>query len=193
MDIGRVIRTHRKTRGITIEGLASGSGVSRAMVSDIERGVKNPTIKVVSQIAAALDLSVSDLLDERSAEAASGLSILRAGERRVLVDPESGVERHVLAPTFQRHGIEVLWYTIPPEQSTGNFPPHQVGVEEHITVVQGRLHALLGLGNGKREVTLERGDSMAFQADLTHEFRNLSAEPCHYFLIIDASRAGTRR
>lgn len=187
MDIGQAIRARRHARGLTLEALAAGSGVSRAMVSDIERGVKNPTIKVVSQIAAALELSVSDLLEERSPEAARGLSIVRAGQRRVLVDPQSGVERHVLAPTFQRHGIEVLWYTIPPGQGTGAFPPHRPGVEEHITVVQGRLHGLLGT----REVTLEAGDSIAFRADLTHEFRNLDADPCHYFLVIDASRAGT--
>ncbi len=189
MDIGRAIRARRRARGLTLAALAMGSGVSRAMVSDIERGVKNPTIKVVSQIAAALDLSVSDLLEERPSAAAPGLSLVRAGERRVLVDPQSGVERHVLAPTFQRHGIEVLWYTIPPGRSTGVFPPHRVGVEEHLTVVRGRLHGLLGT----REVALEAGDALAFRADLTHEFRNLDAEPCHYFLIIDASRAETAR
>jgi len=189
MDIGQAIRVRRHVRGLTLEALAVGSGVSRAMVSDIERGVKNPTIKVISQIAAALDLSVSDLLEERPPEAPQGLSLVRAGERRVLVDPQSGVERHVLAPAFQRHGIEVLWYTIPPGRSTGTFPPHQAGVEEHITVVHGRLHAFLE----GREVTLEAGDSLAFRADLTHEFRNPDADPCHYFLIIDASRAGTPR
>jgi len=121
MDIGPVIRARRRARGLTLEALAAGSGVSRAMVSDIERGVKNPTIKVVSQIAAALDLSVSDLLEERLPAAAQGLSLVRVGERRVLVDPQSGVERHVLAPTFQRHGIEVLWYTIPPGACTASW------------------------------------------------------------------------
>ncbi len=151
--------------------------------------MKNPTIKIVSQIAAALDLSVSDLLEERSPGAARGLSLVRADERRVLVDPQSGVERHVLSPTFQRHGIEVLWYIIPPGESTGAFPPHQSRVEEHITVVHGRLHGLIGA----REVTLEAGDSLAFRANLAHEFRNLDADLCHYFLIIDASRAGTPR
>jgi len=187
MEIGPAIRARRRARSLTLEALAARSGVSRAMVSDIERGVKNPTIKVVSQIAAALDLSVSDLLEERRPEAARELSIVRAGERRVLVDPRSGVERHVLAPAFQRHGVEVLWYAIPPGQGTGAFPPHQLGVKEHLTVVSGRLHCLLG----HEEVTLEAGDSLSFRADLTHEFRGLGAEPCHYFLIIDASRAET--
>jgi len=189
MEIGPAIRGRRQACGLTLAALAAASGVSRAMLSDIERGVKSPTIRVVSQIAAALALPLSDLLEERSPEAAQGLSIVRVGERRVLVDPQSGVERHVLAPTFLRHGIEVLWYTIPPGQSTGDFPPHQPGVEEQITVVHGRLRGLLGA----EEVTLDTGDSLAFRADLTHEFHNLDADPCHYLLIIDASRAGTPR
>ncbi len=189
MEIGQAIRTRRHARGLTLEALAARSAVSRAMLSDIERGVKNPTIRVVSQIAAALDLAVSDLLEERSAETAQGLSIVRASERRMLVDPQSGVERQVLAPAFQRHGIEVLWYVIPPGQSTGAFPPHRPGVEENITVVHGRLHGLLG----QQEVTLEAGDSLTFGADLAHEFRNPDTEPCHYFLIIDASRVGAPR
>jgi transcriptional regulator with XRE-family HTH domain len=189
MEIGPAIRARRHARGMTLESLAAGSGVSRAMLSDVERGAKNPTIKVVSRIAAALDLSVSDLLEERLVEGAQGLSLMRAGERRVLVDPHSGVERHILAPTFQRHGIEVLWYSIPPGQSTGAFPPHRAGVEEHITIVQGCLHARLGA----QEVMLAAGDSLAFHSDMTHEFRNPGAEPCHYFLIIDASRVGVLR
>lgn len=187
IDLGTNIRARRARLGLTLEALAGRTAVSRAMISDIERGVKSPTVRVVSQIAEGLGCTVSELLGEqvRSPET---ISILRRGERHVLVDPRSGVERQLLSPPFVRRGIEVVWYVIPSGQATGAFPPHRPEVEEHITVVQGCLQCRVG----DREETLGSGDSMCFRADVPHDFRNPGPEPCHYLLIIDSSRAGGR-
>ena len=51
VEIGEAIKSRRQGKGLTLDGLAGRSGVSRAMLSEIERGVKNPTIRVVCQIA----------------------------------------------------------------------------------------------------------------------------------------------
>ena len=182
-ELGHTIRQRRIALGLALEALAKRTGVSRAMLSDIERGVKNPTIKVLSQIAEGLGCTVSYLLGEQLGDPGESIHILRKHERRVLVDPQSGVERQVLAPVLQRHGIEVVWYVIPPGQKTGSFPPHQHGVEEHITLVQGRLECTLG----DRNIVLETEDSVSFPADVTHDFSNPGPLPCQYFLIIDSS------
>ena len=186
MELGQAIHARRAALGLTLEALATRAQVSRAMLSAIERGTKNPTIKVLCQIAEGLACSVSQLIGEHDAELPADLMVVREDARTRLIDPRSGVERHNLAPSFQRRGIEVLWYMIPPGRGTGAFPPHRLGVEEHITVVQGRLHCRLG----GQELWLEAGDSIAFQAQLTHAFHNPGPAPCHYFLIIDASRLG---
>lgn len=183
-ELGAAIRARRTSLGLTLETLAEQSGVSRAMLSDIERSVKNPTIKVLSQIAEALNCTVSYLLGEQQGKDFERLHVLRKSERRVLVDPQSGVERHLLAPALQRHGLEVVWYEIPPGQRTGAFPPHQGGVVEHMTIVQGQVDCLLG----EQEVKLEAGDSLFFNADIVHDFYNPGPEPCHYFLLIDSSK-----
>ncbi len=186
-DLGHAIRARRIALGLTLETLSERAGVSRAMLSDIERNVKNPTIKVLSQIAEGLECTVSYLLgEEQTGKNIERIQVTRKNERHILIDPQSGVERHLLAPALQHHGIEVLWYIIPSGQKTGDFPPHQHGVEEHITVIQGCLHCILG----EQEITLESGDSVFFPADIVHGFYNSGSEPCHYFLIIDSSHKG---
>ena len=64
MSLGKNIRRVRKSKGWSLQALASRSGVSRSMLSMIERKEKNPTVQVAKQIAGALDVSLSQLLDE---------------------------------------------------------------------------------------------------------------------------------
>jgi len=184
MGLGDEVRGRRARLGLTLDALADLSGVSRAMLSEIERGAKNPTIKLVCQVAEGLGCTVSELLAEPPAPVGA-LEVVRAGERRILVDPRSGVERHGLSPAFLRHGLEVLWYVIPPRAATGEFSAHRRGVEEHLTVVRGALACRIG----KREVVLAAGDSLWFRADVPHGFSNPGDEPCEYVLLIDADRA----
>jgi transcriptional regulator with XRE-family HTH domain len=187
-ELGVNIKARRQALGLSLEALSEQSGVSRAMLSDIERGSKSPTVRVVSQIAEGLGCTVSQLLGDSTAEATQMLSLVRRSERRVLLDPQSGVERALLSPDFLRHGIEVLWYTIPPGADTGDFPAHRPGVEEQLTVIAGRMECRVGA----QAVTLETGDSLWFQADVAHRLVNIDTEPCHCLLIIDASRARSR-
>lgn len=180
MELGGNIRAQRIASGMTLEALSVRCGVSRAMLSDIERGRKNPTIRVVSQVAEGLGCTVSQLLGEEQAQASETIQVLRLDSRQVLVDPRSNIERHLLSPPLLRKGIEVIWYTIPPGQSTGAFAAHKPGVEEHITVVQGELHCDLA----GQEVKLETGDSIYFRASIEHSFYNPGEDVCHYFLLI---------
>jgi transcriptional regulator with XRE-family HTH domain len=185
MELGANIKRLRGELGLTLEALSERSGVSRAMLSDIERGVKSPTIRVVSQVAEGLGSSVSRLLGEDAGQGQDALQVLRRDERQVLVDPKSGVERHLLSPRFLRRGIELVWYTLPPGQATGTFPPHRPGTEEHITVVRGTLRCRIG----ESEATLQEGDSLSFRADFEHAFENAGSDECGYFLVIDSSSA----
>src|SRR4051812_33336787 len=106
MELGQAIRDRRGALELTLEALAARAQVSRAMLSAIERGARNPTIKVLCQIAEGLHCSVSQLIGEQVAAEPDDLTVVRTGERRRLIDPQSGVERHGLAPSFLRRGIE---------------------------------------------------------------------------------------
>lgn len=67
--------------------------------------------------------------------------------------------------------------------TSGDFPPHKGGVEEFIVVESGHLKAIL---DGE-EYLLEEGDSVYFEADVTHRFDNVGDRECSYYLVIDSS------
>ncbi len=178
--LAATIRRRRLEAGLTLDELAQRSGVSRAMLSEVERGRKSPTIRVVCQIAAGLECTVSDLLDEPPA---TNVTVLRRQERSRFIDTASGVERHVLSTTLGSRSLEVVWYVIPAGRETGEFPPHRPGVVELVTVVAGKLELRLG---GERFV-LEEGDSASYSADVIHQYRALSRRKCELLLLIDSS------
>lgn len=183
MDLGNTIRARRTELGMTLDALASKSRVSRAMLSDIEREAKSPTVRVLSQIAMGLGCTISELLGEPAPKQNQDLQVLRKSQRQVLVEPQSGVERHTLAPVLLRHGIELNWLVVPPGESTGVFPPQPSGTLEHITLVRGALRCRLG----SNEIALEEGDSLTFPADVEHSFSNPEKKPARGFLVIDGS------
>ncbi len=152
------------------------------MLSAIERNEKSPTIRVLCQIAESLGVRVSELVGEGPAV---GTEILRRGERHPLVDPASGMTRSLLSKHLVSHGLEVIWYTVPPNRASGAFPAHRSGVVEHITVVEG----VLALEIGTERVTLQSGDSITYPADIVHGFRSVGRGECAFLLLIDSSRS----
>jgi len=183
MELGNNIRARRTDLGMTLDALAERSHVSRAMLSDIEREAKSPTIRTITQIATGLGCTVSELLGEPAPQREQDLQVLRKSQRQILVEPQSGVERHLLSPSLVRRGIEINWLVVPPGESTGVFPPQPSGTVEHITVVRGTLRCRLGAN----EVVLEEGDSITFPADVEQVFSNHEKKPARCLLIMDSS------
>jgi transcriptional regulator with XRE-family HTH domain len=185
MELGTNIRDRRADLGMTLEALAAKSHVSRAMLSDIERDAKSPTVRIISQIAAGLDTTVSELLGEPPpAHHGEELQVVRKSQRQILVEPQSRVERHLLSPALVRHGIEINWLVVPPGQDSGVLPAHPPGTVGHITVVRGRLHCRLGAN----EILLEEGDSLTFPGDVEQIYSNHEKKPSRGFLVMDSSR-----
>lgn len=180
--LGGRVRDLRRVRGLTLEGLSGVSGVSRAMISKLERGEKSPTLVVAAKLAEGLGVGLSQLI---GVEEKREVVVIRRDRRMVMRDPETGFERHSLSPSFGGRGVEFVKNVVQEGSSSGEFPPHGEGVEEYISVEKGRLKARIG----DEELLLEEGDSVFFEADVTHHFENAGQGECHYYLVID-SRAG---
>jgi transcriptional regulator with XRE-family HTH domain len=178
-EVGRAVRARRRAAGLSLGALASRSGVSAAMLSEVERGLKNPTVKLAWQVARALGCSLSDLIED---EAPAGPAILRAAERRSLVDPESGVERHGWSGELRRRGLELVSYRLPPGASSGEMAPNRPGVHEWVGVTRGELALVLG-GVPHRLAT---GDSASYAPQVALEYRNAGRGPCEFLLVSDA-------
>jgi transcriptional regulator with XRE-family HTH domain len=177
--LGERIRALRRERGLTLEVLGGRSGVSRAMISKLERGEKNPTLVVAAKVAEGLGVSLSQLV---GVEERREVVVVPRERRMVVRDPETGFERQLLSPSFGGRGIEFIKNVVPGGSSSGEFPPHRRGVEEYVVVERGRLRAILG----GEEYLLEEGDALYFEADVPHRFDNAGEEVCSYYLVIDS-------
>ena len=178
--LGARVKDLRKERGLTLEELAGRSGVSRAMISKLERGEKNPTLVIAARLAEGLGVSLSRLA---GVEERQGVVLVPKERRMVLRDPKTGFVRQSLSPTFAVRGVEFLRNVIPEGSTSGDFPAHRKGVEEHIVVEKGDLRATLG----GEEYLLREGDALFFEADVPHRFDNTGRGECTYYLVISST------
>jgi transcriptional regulator with XRE-family HTH domain len=153
--------------------------VSRSMVSAIERGAKAPTVLVLDRIATALNTSLARLMEP---ESRASVIMLRHGTQAVARDP-SGWERRILSPVLPGVEFEFMRTTLGPGVDAGVFLPHAPGSREYVAIEKGSL--LLTL-NGVA-YPLDAGDSIYYDGDCDHGFKNARQVPCVYYLAMDVS------
>ena len=182
---GERLRAERRARGWPIERLAVASGVSRAMISKIERGESSPTAVVLGKLSAALELSVSELLAP-PAETAPGLAggpsaggaVRRAAGTPEWRDPDTGyLRRQVSTPRFPAAVTEV---TLPP----GARVPYPAGAYAFIAQLVWVLDGQLTLADGPAVHVLAAGDSFELGEPRPREFRNEAAGDCRYLVVV---------
>lgn len=183
--LGARVRDMRTARGLTLEELAEGSQVSRAMLSKVERGETNPTLVVAAKISSALGVSLTTLLGVE--EERRTVVVVPRAELRVFRDPETGFERQLLSPPFEGRTLEFVRHVIPRGASSGDLPAYPRGVEKYLAVEQGALEVTIG-GEAYR---LDKGDALYFEADVPHRFSNAGRSACSYYLVVNS--AGVRR
>ena len=185
--LGDRIRRERTQRRLSLNDLAARAGVSRSMLSAVERGSKAPTVLVLDRIATGLDTSIARLLGE---ERAGRVVLLRHDEQDVARD-RAGWERRVLSPVLPGVEFELMRTTIGPGVDAGAFSAHAPGTREYLAVERGALRLTLdGVVH-----TLRAGDSIYYAGDCLHAFANPGSRPCVYYLAMDVAgdRAHTRR
>jgi transcriptional regulator with XRE-family HTH domain len=177
--LGERIRRERTRRQLSLNDLAAKAGVSRSMLSAVERGGKAPTVLVLDRIATGLDTSIARLLGE---ERAGRVILLRHREQEVARD-RAGWERRVLSPVLPGVEFELMRTTIGAGVDAGVFPPHAPGSREYLAVERGTLTLTL---DGAVH-TLRAGDSIYYAGDCHHAFANPGARPCVYYLAMDVA------
>lgn len=178
LALGTRVRQLRKAAKLTLDGLADRSGVSRAMLSKVERDEKNPTLAVVTRIARGLGTSLSGLMGAESD--AAPVSIRRADQHLSFRDAETGFERHVLSPAHPESGVELLLHVIPPGMSSGWLPTYEGSVEKHLIIQEGQLSVEIG----ETVHRLAAGDSFYFQVREPYRFVNETGARCSYYCVI---------
>src|SRR5881409_442827 len=177
--LGDRVRMERLGRRLSLQELEARAGVSRSMLSEVERGAKVPTVLVLDRIATGLDTSIARLLgDERAAR----VVVIRRGAQDVAHDP-SGWERRVLSPVLPGVEFELMRTTIPAGVDAGAFSPHAAGSREYLAVERGTLRLTID----GAPYTLRRGDSIYYAGDCVHAFANPGGRDCVYYLAMDVA------
>ena len=175
--LATALREARKARGLSLDAVARLSGVSRSMVSQIERGESSPTVATLWNLTQALQVDFAGLLEGRPAPA---IEVTRASAAPVMQRP-GGVSIRILSPaeTVGEHEVYELSF---PAGAALVSDPHAPGCREHLTVLSGRLK----LRSGEAEEKLTAGDVARYAADLPHA---ISAEggPARAILIVQGS------
>jgi transcriptional regulator with XRE-family HTH domain len=174
------LRRLRTEHNLTMDALADRSGVSRAMISKIERGVAVPTATVLGKLSAALDVGLSQLVGDSQPRTAV---LLPQGEQAIYRDPESGLERRSLSPLFPDRSVDFALNTLPVNGHVV-FPGHHQGVEEYLFVSRGEL---VVVADGRRHI-VPQGSTLFYPGHLVHEFHNETQETVEFYIVVDDTR-----
>ena len=183
---GRV-RELRGARGLSLEALAQESGVSRSMISLIERGESSATAVVLEKLAASLGVSLAGLFEAPQIQA-SPLAKRKAQPQ--WRDPASGYLRRNLSPPGILAPLQLVEVEFPP----GARVAYETGVREpalheQVWVLEGRIE----LSVGEERYRLEAGDCLAMQLDRPTAFYNPGRKPARYLVAIARDAAASRR
>lgn len=181
-NLANRLRSEREARGWTLADLAAQSGVSRAMVSKIERCEASPTAALLGRLSAALGLTLSQLFAR--VEDAGQMS--RAAEQPVWRDPETGFLRRTLSPPGVTP-LEMVWGELPP----GATIPYPIAfsfiADQQLVVIDGVLTIRLG----GTAYELGAGDCLRFGPPRELTFANAGTITCRYVIaIVRASASG---
>jgi transcriptional regulator with XRE-family HTH domain len=170
------VRELRAKKGWTLEQLASLSGVSRSMLSQIERNAANPTLAVAYRIAQAFGLSLSDLVDAPLKK--SSIEVIRHDDRTYLFrdDPECRIR--TLSPLPLEKDVEFYELTL---KAGGvlDSAAHFTGTREFLAVERGSLRVT----SGEDVCELHAGDSAHYAADVPHRIENRGRREAVAFLV----------
>lgn len=174
--IALTLKTLRRERGWSLDKAAEETGVSKAMLGQIEREESSPTVATLWKIANGFQISFSYFLENLPQPQGS---LYRFGESHTLIP--LGEKFHVmpLFPFDHQLSCEIFVIELLPycEQLSA---PHNPGVIEHVIVVRGTIDVLLQ-GSWK---TLHQGEGIRFDAGHSHGYRNITTETaCFHNLI----------
>jgi transcriptional regulator with XRE-family HTH domain len=163
--LGRRVKDLRTTRSWSLETLANASGVSRSMLSEIEREQANPTLAVTLRIARAFEMSLGELLETPAAS--SSVTVVRAGDRAYHYRSDKFVRIRTLSPLNLEKDVELYEVQLQPAGALKSAP-HYEGTREFLTVQKGQV----SVQSGDDSELLNAGDSATYRADLPHAIIN---------------------
>lgn len=178
-QIAMRLRAEREGRGWSLDDLAERSGVSRAMISKVERRESSPTAALLGRLSAAFGLTLSQLLAR--AEQGQGGAVHRRRDQRAWRDPETDFERRSLTPPGAATPLELVAAELPPGAAI-SYPATAFNMieDQQIVVLSGRLR----FTQGTTTSDLSAGDCCRLGPPADCRFENAGNAPCRYIVAV---------
>ena len=187
-DIGPRLQAYRKAQGLTLAALAAKSGISRSMLSEIERGSANPTYGTLWLLTRALGVDFNALL----------AGAREAPEDRIDVQPENltptirsadgSCTLQILSPVTMVSQVEWYLLTFEPGGSLVSAP-HGAGTTEHLHCTDGKIV----VRSAGAEMVLRAGETARYAADVPHALVSADGKAAKAFLVVASGDVGRRR
>lgn len=177
-EVGATLQRLRLARGLTLEDLSRIAGVSKSMLSQIEREKANPTIAITWRLANALGVPIGDLLASGTREVET-IRVLDAHETPTLPGAHAGYILRILGPMEMAGKYEWYELTLAPGGELAS-QAHDPGTSEHLTVTHGSVE--VEVGTSKRKLKL--GGTARYPADQNHVIRNTGKAEAKALLVV---------
>ena len=163
--IGAKLREWRQAGGSTLTEVAEAVGLSIGYISQVERGIANPSLEALKRLTDVLGHTVAELFsNDPPPRNPLRYSVSKRGRRKRIQYPGSGIMNELLSPDL-RHQMEVIWVEAPVGASSGGHPHSHVG-EECGIVLAGQMIFWIG----DNEVKLEPGDAIYLDSTVPHRW-----------------------
>ncbi|HEY0328306.1 MAG TPA: XRE family transcriptional regulator [Rhodopseudomonas sp.] len=175
--VGKNLRRLRIRQGYSLERLAKHSGVSRAMLGQIETGKSAPTIGLLWKVATALGVPFANLI---ATDEAHGPLVFRRNNAKLLSSNQGQFTSRALFPFDGERQVEFYELRLAPLHRE-EAEAHAAGTRENLVVAKGAIEVTAG---HERPTILTEGDAILFEADVPHSYRNLGTEEAVVFLVM---------
>lgn len=179
--VGSKLQEIRKAQKLSLDELSKRAGVSKSMLSEVERNQANPTVGVLWRLASALGISLTDLLGNAPADKVTPtVELVPAHAIPVTTSPDGKCTLRILGPIALAGKVE--WYELALE-SGGVLAsePHEAGAKEHLSVLNGTLTVQAA----ESSKVLKAGDSARYAVDVQHSIRNTGKGAAKALLVVE--------
>lgn len=180
--VAAAVQAARQHRNLSVADLAVRSGVSRTMVGKIERGAVQPTAALLSKIATALGMTLSELIARAEGDQ---VRLIRRDEQSTWSDPDTGYLRRAISPPANR-GLELIKVQLPVGANVSYPADAYRFVDQQIWILKGRLE----FREGQVVHQLDEGDCLQLGPPEDCVFANTSSDACRYLVVLNKRERG---
>lgn len=179
--IAERVRQLRAARRLSLDALAERSGVSRSMISLVERGESSPTAVVLEKLATGLGVTMASMFEAPRADEAPSGPVARRRDQPVWRDPASGYVRRNVSPPNAMHPMQVVEVEFPPRARVAfESGARDVRIHQQIWILEGTIEVSIGDDRHR----LRDGDCLAMELDRPTMFHNPTRKPARYAVVM---------